>query len=104
MESRGRIDGERGVLSVNILKYFFKEGSAKEGEAAGLLGDEPKDRGLVWPDEGRGGKSASENRGAGAMSIEGEEQGTVFNEESIVTLELFVVRGGQRAKSEGEGS
>ena len=46
MESRGRIDGERGVLSVNILKDFFKEGSAKEGEAAGLIGDKPKERGL----------------------------------------------------------
>ena len=104
IESRGRTEGERGVLSEKIFKDFFKEGSAKEGEAAGLLGDEPKDRGLVWPDEGRGGKSASENRGTGEMSIGGVEEGLEHNEASRVTPKRIGAEGGPEAMAEGEDS
>ena len=42
IESRGRTEGERGVLSEKILRDFCKEGSTKEGEAAGLRGGVPK--------------------------------------------------------------
>ena len=43
IESKGRIEGDRGVLSEKIFKAFFKEGSAKEGEEAGLKDGEPED-------------------------------------------------------------
>ena len=46
IESRGRTERERGVLSEKILKDFFKEGSAKEGETAGLIGGQLEERGL----------------------------------------------------------
>ena len=43
IESRGRTEGERGVLSEKILNDFFKEGSAKEGEAVWLVEGEPEE-------------------------------------------------------------
>ena len=79
IESSGSTEGERGVLSEKILKDFFKEGSAKEGEVVGLIDGEPEDWGLVCPEVERGGKSASENSGAGEMTVEGVEEGTEFN-------------------------
>ena len=85
IESRGRTEGESGVLSEKILKYFCKEGSAEEGEAAGLREGEPEDPGLAWTEVDRGGKSASENRGMGEISIEGTKEGTVMNRASIET-------------------
>ena len=36
MESRGRTEGESGVLAENISKDFCSEGSTKEGEDTGL--------------------------------------------------------------------
>ena len=85
IESRGRTEGERGVLSENIFKYFCKEGSTKEGEAAGLREGEPEDWGLDWPEVDNGGKSASENKGA---TIDGIEEGTTFDRASIETKHL----------------
>ena len=68
IESRGRTEGERGVLSEKILRDFCKEGSTKEGEVAGLRGGEPNGGG---PEMARGGKYASENRGKEALPITG---------------------------------
>lgn len=36
MDSRGRTDGDNGVLSMKMLRDFRKPGSAKEGEWTGL--------------------------------------------------------------------
>ena len=104
IESRGRTDGERGVLSEKILKDFFKEGSAKEGESAGLLWGEPEVWGLIWPEMERGGKSASENRGVGEESIKGEEEGIGHNGASRETPVLLGAEGGQKAVAEREDS
>ena len=38
MESRGRIEGDKGVLSEKISKDFCKARSAKEGDETGLWG------------------------------------------------------------------
>ena len=40
MESKGKTEGERGVLTVKISRDFCSEGSAKEGEETGLWGKE----------------------------------------------------------------
>ena len=40
MESKGRTDGERGVLAEKISKETCKDGSAKEGEVTRLRGGE----------------------------------------------------------------
>ena len=68
MESRGRTEGESGVLSENILKDFCKDGSEKEGEVTGLCGGKG-----VGPEETRGGKSASVNKGEGETQSRGEK-------------------------------
>ena len=39
MESSGRTEGERGVLSEKILKDFCRVGSEKDGVVEGLEGD-----------------------------------------------------------------
>ena len=70
IESRGRTEGERGVLSEKILRYFCKEGSTKDGEATGLRGGEPNGEG---PELTSGGKCASENRGVGEAASLGRE-------------------------------
>ena len=95
IESSGRTVGERGVSSEKILKDFFKEESAKEGEVAGLIDGGPEDWGLVYPEVERGGKSASENSGVGEMTVEGVEEGTEFNGATRDTPALFGAEGGQ---------
>ena len=40
MESRGKTEGERGVLSEKICKEFCKVGSEKDGASVGLRGEE----------------------------------------------------------------
>ena len=37
MDSRGKIEGERGVLSEKIFRIFCKEGSEKDGDVTGLI-------------------------------------------------------------------
>ena len=86
-------------MSEKILKDFFKEGSAKEGESAGLLWGEPEVWGLIWPEMVRGGKSTSENRGVGEETIKGEEEGIGHNGAARETPELNGVEA--RAKSNG---
>ena len=58
IESRGRIEGDRGFLSEKMFKDFCKDGSEKEGEVTGLSGETG-----VGPAFTSGGKSASEKRG-----------------------------------------
>ena len=60
MESRGRTEGDSGVLSEKILKEFYKDGSENEGEETGLCGDK-----FARPALTRGGKSASVNKEVG---------------------------------------
>ena len=62
MESRGRIEGESGVLSEKIFRVFCKEGFAKDGEVTGLCDGVTR---AEWPEVGRGGKSKSVKRGEG---------------------------------------
>ena len=62
MESRGRTEGERGVLSEKIFRVFCKEGSTKDGEVTGLRSGVPK---VKWPEVARGGKSEFVKRGGG---------------------------------------
>ena len=38
MESRGRVEGEREDLSVNMERELKRDGSANEGETIGLSG------------------------------------------------------------------
>ena len=59
MESRGKTEGERGVLSEKICKEFCKVGSEKDGASVGLRGEESR-AGMV---ETSGGKSAEVNKG-----------------------------------------
>ena len=54
MDSRGKTEGERGVLSEKICKEFCKEGSEKDGASVGLQGEDTM-AGMV---DTSGGKSA----------------------------------------------
>ena len=59
IESRGKTEGEMGVLSENMFNDFCKDGSEKEGLFTGLTGGD-----TVRGTEGaRGGKSEDVNRG-----------------------------------------
>ena len=59
MESRGRTEGERGILSEKMSSETCKEGSAKEGDVTGLRGGEVTGGGLG---PSRGGNSESVNK------------------------------------------
>ena len=59
MESRGKTEGERGVLSEKICKEFCKAGSENDGASVGLRGERSR-AGIV---ETSGGKSAEVNNG-----------------------------------------
>ena len=78
MESNDKTEGERGVLTKKISRYFCREASAKDGEVTGLRGGEEPSmrRGFV-----RGGKSESKkiedgteviSQGSGERDKEGE--------------------------------
>ena len=60
MESRGRTEGERGVLSKKMLNDLCREGSENQGEVTTLSGGQGEGPALT-----RGGKSASVNKGVG---------------------------------------
>ena len=69
IESSGRTEGERGVLSEKMFRVFCKEGSLKDGEIAGLRG------GVSTVDDPlfiKGGKSSSVNKGGGAATSRGQ--------------------------------
>ena len=76
MGLRCRVVGEEGDVAVKIDKYFFSEGSEKEGEDVGIWGGQVGlcvDRG-----GGRGGKSSIEDRVGGACKefrVPGGESG-----------------------------
>ena len=59
MDSSGRTEGDKGVLSEKNFKDFCNPGSTKDGEWAGLWGGEPKVEG---PELTSGGKSESVKR------------------------------------------
>ena len=59
MESRGKTEGERGVLSEKICRELCKEGSENDGASVGLHGEDTK-AGEV---ETSGGKSVELNNG-----------------------------------------
>lgn len=64
MESRGKTEGEMGVLSEKMSSDFCNDGSEKEGQSTGLRGCDVT-RGI---DGLRGGKSDSEKRGGSGSS------------------------------------
>ena len=59
MESKGRTEGERGVLSEKISSEDCREGLAKDGVEVGLQGGDKAEEGLGL---GSGGKYASVKR------------------------------------------
>ena len=97
MESRGRTEGDRGVLSEKMLKDFCKDGSKKDGEVTGLCGDKGEE-----PEVTRGGKSASEKRGAGDRLFVGSKgEGLDVTTSGINAAETCVVE--PRKATEGVG-
>ena len=60
MDSRGRTDGDKGVLRKKMLKDFCNPRSAKDGELTGLRWGESK---VGGPKFTSGGKSESVKRG-----------------------------------------
>ena len=59
IESSGKTEGVRGVLSEKMFKVLWSDGSEKEGASVGLCGGEA-DR---VPECESGGKSLDENKG-----------------------------------------
>ena len=56
MESRGKVEGERGDLSEKMERDLRREGSMKEGESIGLVGKGSTCLGEVLKREGKSSK------------------------------------------------
>ena len=72
MESKGRVEGETGVLSVNMNIEFMREGSKKDGYSLGLEGEVKEGIGSV---EGERISEKDEEAGRDGKYSRGKEGG-----------------------------
>ena len=72
MESKGRVEGETGVLSVNMDRDFMRDGSKKDRDSLGLEGEVKEGIGSV---EGERISGKDEEAGRDGKYSRGKEGG-----------------------------